>query len=53
MAQGHKRATLNATGFGFDSHSRKMKLLNISYPRSGNKGKSGVQLSPKVGNGSA
>ena len=29
MAQGHKRATVNATGCGFDFHS--IEKLNIQY----------------------
>ena len=50
MAQGHKRAPVNAIGCRFDSHS-------FSFPRSGNEVKHSVECSTnastirKLGNG--
>ena len=43
VVQEHKRATVNATGCEFDSHSLKKNLI-ILFPLSGNEAKRGVKL---------
>ena len=44
MELGHKRVTVNVTGYRFDSYSRKMKYLIFYFLRSGEEAKRGVEF---------